>query len=55
VFPDENAGKYWFNVLQIALRNSITRVKRCCQIMGRNESGATPGQFSVTCGDFPFI
>ena len=37
-FINEHAGKYWFNVLQIALRNSITRVKRCCQIMGRDES-----------------
>ena len=37
-FINENAEKYWFNVLQIALRNSITRIKRCGQIMGRGES-----------------
>jgi len=30
--------KYWFNVLQIALRNSIARIKRCGQIMGRTAS-----------------
>ena len=32
------SGKYWFSVLQIALRNSITRIKRCGQIMGREAS-----------------
>jgi tyrosyl-tRNA synthetase len=37
-FINEHADEYWFNVLQIALRNSITRIKRCCQIMGRDES-----------------
>ena len=37
-FINEYSGKYWFNVLQIALRNSISRVKRCGQIMGRGES-----------------
>eukprot|EP01046_Picozoa_sp_COSAG06_P023593 COSAG06_NODE_1882_length_8147_cov_4.295601_3_plen_521_part_00 len=37
-FINEYSGKYWFSVLQIALRNSISRVKRCGQIMGRNES-----------------
>jgi tyrosyl-tRNA synthetase len=37
-FINEHADAYWFNVLQIALKNSITRIKRCCQIMGRDES-----------------
>eukprot|EP01052_Picozoa_sp_SAG31_P041564 SAG31_NODE_6336_length_2059_cov_2.956122_1_plen_513_part_10 len=37
-FINKYAEKYWFNVLQIALRNSITRIKRCGQIMGREES-----------------
>ena len=37
-FIDEHADAYWFNVLQIALKNSITRIKRCCQAMGREES-----------------
>ena len=37
-FINMYSGKYWFNVLQIALRNSISRVKRCGQIMGRDES-----------------
>ena len=37
-FINEHADSYWFNVLQIALKNTITRIKRCCQIMGRDES-----------------
>jgi tyrosyl-tRNA synthetase len=37
-FINTYAEKYWFNVLQIALRNSITRIKRCGQIMGREAS-----------------
>ena len=37
-FIQTYSDKYWFNVLQIALRNSISRIKRCGQIMGRTAS-----------------
>ena len=29
---------YWFNVIQIALKNNLSRIKRCCTIMGRENS-----------------
>ena len=37
-FIERFSDKYWFNVLQISLRNSIARIKRCGQIMGRSAS-----------------
>jgi len=37
-FINAHSERYWFNVLQIALHNSITRIKRCGQIMGREAS-----------------
>ena len=37
-FIERFSDKYWFNVLQISLRNSIARIKRCGQIMGRTAS-----------------
>ena len=33
-FPE----KYWFNVMQIAMRNNISRIKRCGMAMGREAS-----------------
>jgi len=32
--------KYWFNVIQIATRNNISRIKRCGMAMGREASDA---------------
>jgi tyrosyl-tRNA synthetase len=49
-FIDHYASKYWFNVLQIATRNNITRIKRCGQIMGRAESDSlTAAQIFYPC------
>ena len=33
-FPEN----YWFNVMQIAMRNNISRIKRCGMAMGREAS-----------------
>eukprot|EP00270_Netrium_digitus_P000622 TRINITY_DN106_c0_g1_i1.p1 TRINITY_DN106_c0_g1~~TRINITY_DN106_c0_g1_i1.p1 ORF type:complete len:419 (-),score=126.26 TRINITY_DN106_c0_g1_i1:239-1495(-) len=32
------AGEYWPLVMDIARRNNLKRIVRCCQIMGRNET-----------------
>eukprot|EP00941_MAST-03F_sp_MAST-3F-sp1_P005510 g5510.t1 len=37
-FINENPEKYWFNVMQIAMRNNISRIKRCGMAMGREAS-----------------
>jgi tyrosyl-tRNA synthetase len=34
--------KYWTLVMDVARRNSLNRVKRCCTIMGRDDSDASP-------------
>ena len=37
-FINRNPDKYWFNVMQIAMRNTISRIKRCGMAMGREAS-----------------
>lgn len=37
-FINENHSKYWERVIDISSNNSVSRIKRCCQIMGRKES-----------------
>lgn len=39
---DRDASNYWLGVMDIAQRNSINRVKRCGQIMGRSEGDDQP-------------
>eukprot|EP01036_Dinobryon_divergens_P030890 gene30890-40203_t len=39
---DEHADEYWSTVMDIARLNSVTRIKRCCTIMGREESSEMP-------------
>jgi len=39
---NRNPSEYWERVMDIAMRNTITRLKRCGQIMGREESGQMP-------------
>lgn len=34
-----HADEYWSRVMEIARLNTLTRVKRCCTIMGRQEGG----------------
>ncbi len=33
-----HADEYWSRVMEIARLNTITRIQRCCTIMGRKES-----------------
>lgn len=35
---NDKASEYWPLVMDIARRNNLKRIKRCCQIMGREES-----------------
>lgn len=39
---EKNSNGYWERVMDIARRNTITRMKRCCQIMGRGEGDGQP-------------
>eukprot|EP00824_Muranothrix_gubernata_P022545 TRINITY_DN5489_c0_g1_i2.p2 TRINITY_DN5489_c0_g1~~TRINITY_DN5489_c0_g1_i2.p2 ORF type:complete len:269 (+),score=64.03 TRINITY_DN5489_c0_g1_i2:2-808(+) len=34
---NKNANEYWMRVMDVARKNSITRVRRCATIMGREE------------------
>lgn len=53
--PDE----YWSRVMSIATLNSVTRIKRCCTIMGRSDgdelSGAQIMYPCMQCADIFFL
>eukprot|EP00916_Digyalum_oweni_P018029 GHVL01030176.1.p1 GENE.GHVL01030176.1~~GHVL01030176.1.p1 ORF type:complete len:413 (-),score=107.65 GHVL01030176.1:145-1383(-) len=36
---NNNSNNYWITVMDIARKNTLTRIKRCGQIMGRGEDG----------------
>lgn len=39
LWASENMNsEYWLNVIRIGTKNTVTRITRCAQIMGRNES-----------------
>nr|XP_043617594.1 tyrosine--tRNA ligase 1, cytoplasmic-like [Erigeron canadensis]XP_043617595.1 tyrosine--tRNA ligase 1, cytoplasmic-like [Erigeron canadensis] len=47
---NSKAYEYWPLVMDIARKNSITRIKRCCQIMGRSEEDElTAAQIFYPC------
>jgi tyrosyl-tRNA synthetase len=53
-----NADKYWPTMLDVARRFNITRVKKCCQIMGRLEGSLTASQILyplMQCTDVFFL
>ena len=53
-----NADKYWPTMLDVARRFNITRVKKCCQIMGRLEGSLTAAQILyplMQCTDVFFL
>ncbi|CAJ1960042.1 unnamed protein product [Cylindrotheca closterium] len=53
-----NADKYWPIMLDVARRFNITRVKKCCQIMGRLEGSLTAAQILyplMQCTDVFFL
>jgi len=54
----KNADKYWPNMLEIARRFNVTRIKKCCQIMGRLEGSLTAAQVLypiMQCTDIFFL
>eukprot|EP00978_Attheya_sp_CCMP212_P027541 scaffold92271_cov47-Attheya_sp.AAC.1 len=53
-----NAHTYWPTMLDVARRFNITRIKKCCQIMGRLEGGLTAAQVLyplMQCTDVFFL
>lgn len=53
-----NADKYWPTMLDVARRFNITRIKKCCQIMGRLEGNLTAAQILyplMQCTDVFFL
>ena len=54
----QNANKYWPTMLDVARRFNITRIKKCCQIMGRMEGSLTSAQVLyplMQCTDVFFL
>jgi len=54
----KNAEEYWGHALDIARRTTLARVKKCCQIMGRNEDSLTAAQILypiMQCADIFFL
>ena len=39
---NNNAEEYWARVIDISRKNNITRIKKCCTIMGRGEGDDMP-------------
>lgn len=53
-----HADKYWPTMLDVARRFNITRIKKCCQIMGRLEGNLTAAQILyplMQCTDVFFL
>ncbi|KAG8342728.1 putative tRNA synthetases class I (W and Y) [Trypanosoma vivax] len=53
-----NAGVYWKVVLDVARRNTIARIKKCCTIMGKQEGTLTAAQVLyplMQCADVFFL
>ena len=40
-----NANEYWTIVMDIARTNNLTRIQRCCTIMGRAECNDGSGEY----------
>jgi len=54
----QNAHIYWPTMLDVARRFNITRIKKCCQIMGRMEGSLTSAQVLyplMQCTDVFFL
>ncbi|RNF26982.1 putative tyrosyl-tRNA synthetase [Trypanosoma conorhini] len=53
-----NANVYWKTVLDIARKNTIARIKKCCTIMGKQEGTLTAAQILyplMQCADIFFL
>eukprot|EP01012_Entosiphon_sulcatum_P014306 TRINITY_DN1934_c0_g1_i3.p1 TRINITY_DN1934_c0_g1~~TRINITY_DN1934_c0_g1_i3.p1 ORF type:complete len:732 (+),score=165.71 TRINITY_DN1934_c0_g1_i3:46-2241(+) len=54
----KHANEYWTRVLDIARRFTIARMRKCCQIMGRQEGNLTAAQILyplMQCADIFFL
>lgn len=55
---NHNANTYWTTLLDVTRRFTITRIKKCCQIMGRFENTLTSAQILyplMQCTDIFFL
>jgi tyrosyl-tRNA synthetase len=55
-----NSEEYWSGVLDISTKNSLTRIKRCCTIMGREEDESSLSSSMIMypimqCNDIFFL
>eukprot|EP01086_Lenisia_limosa_P011779 TRINITY_DN3837_c0_g1_i1.p2 TRINITY_DN3837_c0_g1~~TRINITY_DN3837_c0_g1_i1.p2 ORF type:complete len:417 (-),score=164.26 TRINITY_DN3837_c0_g1_i1:40-1290(-) len=46
---NSNSNEYWLMVMDIARRNSLNRITKCCQIMGRLENNLSAAQIFYPC------
>lgn len=46
---DKFSDKYWSRVLDVSTHNTLTRITRCTQIMGRGEKGLAASQIFYPC------
>lgn len=54
----KRADEYWGHALDIAQRSTLARIKKCCQIMGRDEDSLTAAQILypiMQCADIFFL
>jgi tyrosyl-tRNA synthetase len=55
---NKRSNEYWKLVLDIGANTTLNRSKRCCQIMGRNDSGLSSSQIFypiMQCADIFFL
>eukprot|EP00759_Apiculatamorpha_spiralis_P033588 PhF_6_TR34948/c0_g1_i1/m.50675/K01866/YARS, tyrS; tyrosyl-tRNA synthetase len=55
---NRGATEYWTRVMDIARKSSISRITKCCQIMGRKEGSLTSAQILyplMQCSDIFFL
>lgn len=55
---NQNAAEYWGIVLDIARRNTLARITKCCTIMGKKEGGLSAAQIMyplMQCADVFFL
>jgi len=46
---NKHSDVYWQNVIDIARKNSLNRMIKCCQIMGRDANNLSSGQILYPC------
>jgi len=46
---NKHSDVYWQNVIDVARKNSLNRMIRCCQIMGREPTNLSAGQILYPC------